>query len=132
MSGNGLGGWNVDHTGPQVTPVTLERADLVPTADQSLWHVIRNSAESLAFDKYVDFIEPIMGRDPRAMNDAVARAMARRRLPFPDVEPYRLLKVATEVFLMANAGVASGTDDPDDVAAELDNLTFGNVESGPQ
>ena len=38
-------------------------------------------------------------------------------MTFPDAEPYRLLKVATEVFMMANAGVVIGEDDAQTIAS---------------
>src|SRR5690348_15423552 len=83
--------------------VTLQRSGIVPTADQALWRVIRTSAESLGFENYVKFIEPIMGgEETHRVKSQVGRVLAQRRLPFPDVEPYRLLKVATEVFMMRN------------------------------
>jgi len=85
-------------------PVTMERANVPTTEDQALWVVIRNAAESLSFENYSAFIEPIMcgGQtgDPSTQN-----LVDRATLPFPDAEPYRLLKVATEVFLMAHCGV---------------------------
>ena len=45
---------------PSPIPVTMNRADVPPTADQALWVVIRNSAEALSFENYAAFIEPIM------------------------------------------------------------------------
>jgi len=83
-------------------PVSMQRAYVPPTNDQMLWVIIRKSASDLAFDKYEKFIDPIMCGDPE-----LGRASARlksRTLPFPDIEPYRLLKVATEVFMMAYCG----------------------------
>ncbi len=89
--------------------VTMRRAEVDPTPDQALWVVIRNSAESLLFENYAAFIEPIMcgGGPPRAQG-RFDHVRAKLQLPFPDVEPYRLLKVATEVFMMANCGVVIG------------------------
>ena len=91
-------------------PVSMQRAFVPPTSDQMLWVIIRKSADALAFDNYMDFIEPIMcGDQPNSLaglakNAAVRSLQAGRSLPFPDVEPYRLLKVATEVFMMAHCG----------------------------
>jgi hypothetical protein len=92
-------------------PVTMNRADVPPTPDQALWVVIRNSAEALSFENYANFIEPIMcGSGSKYLPTARARKEFHRvdgkiNLTFPDAEPYRLLKVATEVFMMANCGV---------------------------
>jgi hypothetical protein len=84
----------------------MNRAAVPPTADQPLWVVIRNSAEALSFENYAAFIEPIMcgGNPPRALG-RFAKLNASVQLTFPDAEPYRLLKVATEVFMMASCGV---------------------------
>ena len=87
-------------------PVTMERASVAQTDDQALWVVIRNAAESLSFENYSAFIEPIMCnnvQDPT--RQTVNYVTKKSALPFPDAEPYRLLKVATEVFLMAHCGV---------------------------
>jgi hypothetical protein len=91
-------------------PVSMQRSYVPPTSDEMLWVVIRKSANDLSFDKYWKFIEPIMcgPMDPENpagdVENAVSRLRAGRSLPFPDVEPYRLLKVATEVFMMAFCG----------------------------
>jgi hypothetical protein len=92
--------------GPAPTQVTLRRAEVDPTPDQALWVVIRNSAEALSFANYAAFIEPIMsgGPPPRAQGH-FHRINRTTQLTFPDAEPYRLLKVATEVFMMASCGV---------------------------
>ena len=92
--------------GPAPTQVTLRRAEVDPTPDQALWVVIRNSADALSFANYAAFIEPIMsgGLPPRA-HGHFYRINRTTQLTFPDAEPYRLLKVATEVFMMASCGV---------------------------
>src|SRR6266511_3064249 len=91
--------------------VTLQRSDFVDTADQALWQIIRKSVESLSFKAYHDFIDPLLcgtasGQDKKAF-DEIQR---RRSLPFPDIDPYRLLKAATEVFMMTHCGVMTGQD----------------------
>ncbi|MFL5796905.1 MAG: hypothetical protein ACJ77A_03105 [Actinomycetota bacterium] len=96
----------------QPVEVTMRRADVTPTPDQALWVVIRNSAEALAFENYAAFIEPIMcGSPPPRAQGQFDHIRAKRQLPFPDVEPYRLLKIATEVFMMAHCGVVIGESD---------------------
>src|SRR5262249_52815000 len=98
--------------------VTMDRAHVPPTEDQALWVVIRNSTDALGFENYATFIEPIMGgrglRGSRRAENAFNRIDRTVQLAFPDAEPYRLLKVATEVFMMANAGVVIGEDEEDD------------------
>src|SRR5262249_51854998 len=93
--------------------VTIRRADSPPTADQALWTVIRNSANALSFNNYARFMDVVLcgaedtvtGLTPlqaRAMRDPIKH---RLRLPFPDTDAYRQLKVATEVFVMLNCGI---------------------------
>jgi len=95
----------------------MRPADLEPTPDQALWVVIRNSTNALSFEKYQQFIESIMPstaltpRDDSRPENRVEFARERihnRDLPFPNVEPYRLLEVASDVFMMAHcASLAS-------------------------
>jgi hypothetical protein len=120
-------------------PVSMQRAFVPPTNDQMLWVIIRKSADALSFNKYMNFIEPIMCGDlPTtfagvARNVAVQNLQAHRALPFPDVEPYRLLKVATEVFMMAHCGCVV---DPDVMLSAagptLVNESFGGLDTPEQ
>jgi hypothetical protein len=97
---------------PAPVQVTMRRAEVDPTPDQALWVVIRNSADALSFDNYAAFIEPIMcGQPPPRAQGRFDHVQAKLQLPFPDAEPYRLLKVATEVFMMANCGVVIGQNE---------------------
>src|SRR5215467_14122716 len=97
-------------------PVSMQRAYVPPTTDQMLWVIIRKSANALAFNRYADFIDPIMcGDEPDSRagfnrGRAATNLQANRSLPFPDIEPYRLLKVATEVFMMAHCGCVVNPD----------------------
>jgi hypothetical protein len=98
--------------GPARVQVTMRRAEIDATADQALWVVIRNSADALNFDNYFAFIEPIMcGSGPLRDQSRFDHVRGKLQLPFPDTEPYRLLKVATEVFMMAHCGVVLGETD---------------------
>jgi hypothetical protein len=94
--------------------VKMRRSDKQPTADQALWVVIRNTTNAISFNNYETFIDEVMcpevpegsGRSaPPDARDKVRKMRHRRSFPFPDVEPYRLLKAATEVFLMTKCGV---------------------------
>jgi hypothetical protein len=97
---------------PAPIQVTMRRAEVPPTPDQALWVVIRNSADALSFDNYAAFIEPIMcGQPPPRAKGRFDHVRAKLQLPFPDTEPYKLLKVATEVFMMANCGVVIGQNE---------------------
>lgn len=113
-------------------PVTMQRAQVPATQDQALWVVIRNSTEALAFERYAEFIEPIMGNQAKASGAyAGLSQVGNKTLSFPDAEPYRLLKVATEVFLMATCGVVMPLGDtpgnPVD-ATDLDQTSFSKLD----
>ena len=92
--------------------VSMRRAESPPTTDQALWSAIRNSANALSFNTYARFMDIVMcgGRDDLGLTDEAAHHLRdpikqRLRLPFPDTDAYRQLKVATEVFVMFNCGV---------------------------
>lgn len=104
--------------------VTLKRAAVAPTADQALWVAIRNSTNAIGFENYSRFIEAVICGEPDFDDDGrlggkrvrhKLRSVKRRTgLPFPNVDRFRLLKAATEVFLMVHCGVKD-LDDFSDV-----------------
>jgi hypothetical protein len=124
--------------------VRMQRAAVDTTPDQILWVAIRNTTRELLFDEYKQFIDEVMCGDvpedaPPGTGRELWRVGRRRALPYPDVDAYRLLKVATEVFMMVKCGVAIDPDHPDlpfqelDLAAEsrrlgIDDLSQGDVE----
>lgn len=94
--------------------VTLKRAGVPPTPDQALWVAIRNSANALNFDRYSRFIEALLCDDPaepfgrregKRAHHRLHKVKRRMALPFPNVDRYRVVKAATEVFLMTHCGV---------------------------
>jgi hypothetical protein len=116
------------HPGFRPLEVSLERSDIPRTADIALWEVIRESTQAISFNRYSDFIDWVVGIKPipAGLDPDEARTVRQgqvelpklrraRSLPFPDIEPYRLLKVATEVFLMVSSGVALDKQDFDDI-----------------
>lgn len=98
-------------------PVTLGRTGAVPTKDMLLWSLIRRGTEALSFAKYDEFISGIMCGSLSSIrrklrNDRVdggegwpSTREFRSSLPFPGVDPYNLLKTATEVFMMCECSV---------------------------
>ncbi|MFF5078556.1 hypothetical protein ACFY36_16015 [Actinoplanes sp. NPDC000266] len=94
--------------------VSMRRAAVTPTTDQALWVSIRNSTANISFNPYIDFIDRVWREsDPArsALNghrSQLRRVERRTALPFPHVERYRLLKAATEVFLMINVRTDPG------------------------
>lgn len=102
---------------PQDVDVRLKRAVTEPTPDQALWVAIRYSASQLLFSNYLTFVDTIMCPPATGTFDNVIDGYLknpssclpplgqRRFLPFPNTDAYRVLKVATECFLMLNCGV---------------------------
>lgn len=105
--------------------VTLERTHADITSDVSLWGRIRQSTNALSFESFMNFMEIVLctgglkKKDPREQERR--RVQRRLKLPFTDTDPYRQLKIATEVFVMLNCGVdvnytfnlQQGTDEAD-------------------
>jgi hypothetical protein len=99
--------------------VSMRRTATEPTEDLGLWVVIRKSNEALSFNNYFRFMNHVLCGEPidpdhHGFETARLAANGRRRfdelrkerfLPFTDSEAYRLLKVATEAFVMVNCGV---------------------------
>ncbi|MCY1073810.1 hypothetical protein [Archangium lansingense] len=95
--------------------VTLQRTSRRSTEDEILWMVIRRSTQDLSFENYERFLDRILcGEGTGALLPPVPcqrggtspiRRMSSIRLPFPGVDAYRLLKAATETFLMCFGGV---------------------------
>jgi hypothetical protein len=108
-------------------PVALRRTATAPTLDLPLWVVIRNSTEAISFDNYLVFMDHVLCGKPLPQDltayerDKITADPGgktkrfedlrdnRRFLPYTDAEAYRLLKVATEAFLIVNCGVALAT-----------------------
>lgn len=89
--------------------VTLRRTATAPTSDLPLWAVIRKSTEAISWDNYTRFMDLVLcgiGKNPQVPTGVETRFNELRRfLPYNDADAYRLLKVATEAFLMVNCGV---------------------------
>ena len=109
--------------------VSLHRAAVAPTSDQALWVSIRNSTNALGFDNYIRFMDRVLCGDADRARHPAGRlaghpACLRRAdalstaLPFVERRPYRLLKAATEVFLMINCGTDHGDFRDVDLDAE--------------
>lgn len=85
--------------------VRLNRTATTPTPDMALWTYIRMATGAISFANYKKFMDDVLcGRE-----QVEPRTRRRRHLglalPFPGVEPYTLVKRATEVFLMTHCGV---------------------------
>jgi hypothetical protein len=109
VAGRGSGGHGED---PRPVAVTMSRTRVPNTEDEILWVVIRNSAKSLGFDDYQAFMDglfvnpnlgQVAGLEKRALVDALK--MPLDLFAFSSIDAYRVLKVATELFVTTNCGV---------------------------
>lgn len=125
---------------PPNVNVTLQRAGIVETPDQALWVTIRKSTEALSFESYERFMDDVMCNKnleevTRPNNETTAEKNARvdrinyiqnrRFLPYADVDAYRRLKVATEIFMMVNCGVFLSPDKFVPYVAAEESIRFG-------
>lgn len=113
---------SVDVGEPVPAPVTggiqvsMTRTETEPTGDLKLWGAIRASADALSFTSYDAFMELLFcgtgdaGARPRE-RARFDQLLKRRFLPFTDTDAYRVMKAATEAFVMVNCGVLPGFDD---------------------
>jgi hypothetical protein len=107
--------------------VAMTRTETEPTSDLKLWGAIKASSEGMAFDKFDAFIDELFCRPSLANGNGLEKQrfgelVKRRFLPFTDTDAYRLLKVATEAFVIVNCGVfpIDGDEPPGDFFAYLD------------
>jgi hypothetical protein len=100
--------------------VSLRRGDVTDTIDQPLWHAIASSAQLLSFENYTAQMDAMFcdGDESVLRNvfDEAGLVFSSAASPFADMYSYKLLKVATEAFLIANCAVP------------LDQVRFENLE----
>ena len=125
-----------------IVPITARRVATTPTPDLALWVVIRKSTEAVSFVNYSRFMDIVLcgapllesergrseellrfGLDNNGSSKQFVDFKQNKFLPYNDVEAYRLLKIATEAFLMVNCGVAlNGLDDANNWRARFNDL----------
>ena len=99
--------------------VQLQRSQSNPSDDQALWVAIRNSTASMGFEAYKDFIDRVLCQNDQAgelgelEDPASALLPERKRLRF-GVDAYKVLKAATEAFLILRCGIRDHLRDPRD------------------
>lgn len=103
--------------------VSLRPPDVKDTNDQALWEVIRRGAQQLSFNRYADHMDAMFcrGGEENPFREPFGEAglvFSGAASPFADMYSYKLLKVATEAFLMANCGVPLSNPAFDDVDTE--------------
>jgi hypothetical protein len=92
--------------------VRMSRTFVPQTRDEILWMVIRNSTDALGFDAYQSFMDglfshPRLGYAGNHEKSFLAEIMhiPGELFTFSSVDAYRVLKAATEVFVMSHCGV---------------------------
>lgn len=103
--------------------VALSRTATEPTTDTAFFRALLNSTEGLSFNTYQRYMDHLFCGEPIG-NDIPDFEKARisekkthfnevlrpiRLLPFTDSDAYRVIKAATEAFVMINCGVLGGT-----------------------
>ena len=117
----------VEIRGSVPADVSLKRTATTPTEDQSLWVAIRNRTQAIGFNRYHSFINRVLCEEatdddpstgyrrefasmhggygePSALAQRTSLSDARRPT-IHGVDAYRLLKLATEAFLIFECGV---------------------------
>ncbi len=98
------------------TTVTMTRTETSFTEDTAFWTAIRNSTDALSFNNYLSFMDWIFcgGKLPPPGFEAnrfpvkdseYRKLISKRFLSFTDSDSYRVIKAATEAFVMVNCGV---------------------------
>ena len=112
------------------TKVALQRSATEPTDDLALWTAIRNRTDAIGFNRYNEFIERVLCKDPtegEASEYGLPTIEERRtalregKVAIHGPDAYNLLRLATEAFLFFEAGVA--VDPP------RDRITGGIIEA---
>src|SRR4030095_5115226 len=120
VNGGGAGG----PSGPPFQ-VALSRPESVLTPDHAFWGAIRNRTEAISFDSYSLFINRVLCSESdvgyatcdkdkvdKSVEDIGAPTIGDRKTDLLDVpsiygvDAYNLLKIATQAFLLFEAGVA--------------------------
>ncbi len=113
--------------------VALSRTATEPTTDTAFFRALLNSTEGLSFNTYQRYMDNLFCGEPigddipnfekARINDKKVRfndILPLRLLPFTDSDAYRVIKAATEAFVMINCGVLGATR-PFDNALPFDN-----------
>lgn len=98
---------------PAYLPVGLQPINPMNTPDVSFWTAIKNGTEALSFKSYAEFmdflfcggINPFDIETEGKFRDKLVELNKNRSLPFNNVDAYRVLKVATEAFVMGSIEV---------------------------
>jgi hypothetical protein len=109
--------------------VRLNRTETTPTPDMALWDYIRQATAAISFGSYKIFMDGILcSGNPRMTLHNSRQRSSFLALPFPGVDPYTVVKRATEVFLMTNCGVVGNVEGLDSYLVPIDE----NDPNGPR
>lgn len=106
--------------------VSMSRTETEPTADLRLFGAIRASTDALSFVNYLRFMDQLFCKQdhsvmPHTEKEAYDALLRKRFLPFTDTDAYRVMKAATEAFVIVNCGVFTGDGEiSSDLAGYLD------------
>jgi len=89
----------------EISPVRLVEPGIDTTSDEAFWAKIRTRTDAVNVKHLSEFLDRAMRADGGVERQEIDDAVRQRPLPFPHVDAYNYLKVATEVFLMKNVGV---------------------------
>jgi hypothetical protein len=103
--------------------VTLQRTGSEPTLDQALWVAIRNRTGAIGFQRYRGFINNVLGWDRYdRLSPVLQRRIQDLGTHLHGVGAYKILKFATEIFLLCECGVrlqnCRGEGDPPNLLEE--------------
>ncbi|MEZ5040229.1 MAG: hypothetical protein R2828_10060 [Saprospiraceae bacterium] len=102
------------------------KSDLIP-----LFRNIKASTQRLSFTHYESVIDSVFfgssSKDFPGETTRINQLKGRRTLPFNSSDGYRILKVATEAFLMANIGIPLDSDFYNDEAAIAEDISRTNL-----
>lgn len=93
--------------------VSMRRTEATLTPDHALWGAIRNRTEAIGFDNYSDFIDRVLSSPggtasllgAPAVGKSAKKALS-AALNIYGVDAYQVVKLATQAFLLVEAGVA--------------------------
>ncbi len=94
----------------EITDVNILKSTFSKNPLSILFHFIEAGTNSISFKNYRQYVDRIFCLGPE--EDKEFKAVNKiRYLPFNDTDNYRVLKVATEAFLMLHAGVCCNLSD---------------------
>ena len=130
IDGNAIGGGG-DPKPPRVE-VSLSRTRVPNTQDEILWVVIRNTANSLGFDVYQQFMDGLFAHHRRQAPVALAARelgdlLSLERFAYASMDAFRVLKFATELFVKTHCGVIPDPEHPLQLEAGEEEARFGHL-----